>query len=1359
MNIKNSNSPYPGLRPFTEQEAIFFKGRDSHIDKIQKELLDKKFLMVTGASGDGKSSLIYAGLLPKIKAGFVRSDFGKWAVAILRPGIEPYENLADSLQAVLKLNSGIDAKEKLAHGYSALIDLYKSSERFLNINDDNFLKLEEKEQIKAKRKASNLLIVVDQFEEFFTNDSNFNKETAIPSLKAQLAMNLLIETARISVARHLPVFIVCTMRSDYIGSAPSYRGLPELIGNNQFFVPRLNREEIVSVIEDPAILNGNKIAPRLTQRLINDLNVVNTDVLPSLQHALRRIWSQADNGSEELDLIHYAMAGGMNLVELPEESHQKYNGWFDKLPEYHRVLVTSSNDRDGISNVLNHHADLLFETAYTQCKGEINKESAQSIISRAFKCLTQIDDSRAVRNRMTIDEICRVINSESVSDAQIYQLIDVYRQQGNNFIYPFINIENKLASSTLLDITHEALIRNWDKLMTWTKEEYDDVIDYKEINTASRRWNEGGRKTDDLLNSGTYNYFITKHGKSIPSEGWMYRYVEESLIITDGIATKTIDEIKLSSEERINLAKTNRSQLKKFMDATSAHLIKIRRVRKMVLSTISTLCIVSILGFFWAYKEKAKSDELKNDISNLALANAVATKASMMMDKNPTKAFRIAELAYQMSPTDLSKQVLMNSYLSGTFYSEYNRFDSRASYCEYAPNNMFILAISYNHTVVIDPRGKLLYEHDVKVRTDFNPCVGSISYNSKYIAYGSIEGDLYVVDVENKSVIFNVRASDDGIRAVQFANHSNKLLVSTNGGEIIKYDLNAQRETIRKTIHNGPIRYAKYSPDDKYILSISKEKKLHVMDTNLQVLNSLSVDYRGWFDANFSPLSSLIVSSSFDGIGKLWNYKTNKVINLIGHKDVIRSANFSSNGKYIVTSSIDNNAIIWDTKGNLIKKLVGHKAKLWSAVFSPDNKHIATSSDDGTAIIWDLDGNQENILKGHTSQLHGANFSHDGNNIVSCSADNTLKIWNINPRENNNLNKHFSWVDDACFSSNGKYIVTVGYDYTAKLWTKNGKYIRNIARFRRYGGYHCAITSDSKKVVITANDGYVRIVNIEKNDSTIKCKTNGVPFKINITKDGQYFHVTSHGQGSYSTVYTIEGKEISSVPSYACNISALTNEYFTVLNDTNLIVRYLIKRDGLVPIDTIKVDNKVLKISVAPDGKTVFVQAPSKNISKYALKQGKFQKQSQLQSEVGIHWIWFDYTGEKYVIEYTNSRLEVRDFNDNILAQMRGHNGVIMSLEFTSDGEKMITSSEDLTIKIWNFKTGECLLTIPGHKALIVTASFSPDGKSILSASNDMTARLIPATIEELLHKINVEKILGETYELDEFSKMNYRNF
>src|SRR5689334_21039368 len=81
--------PYTGLRTFTEDEAIYFRGRESHIAKCLALLVEQRFVMITGASGDGKSSLVFAGMLPEVRAGFVRARYSSWAVATFRPERSP----------------------------------------------------------------------------------------------------------------------------------------------------------------------------------------------------------------------------------------------------------------------------------------------------------------------------------------------------------------------------------------------------------------------------------------------------------------------------------------------------------------------------------------------------------------------------------------------------------------------------------------------------------------------------------------------------------------------------------------------------------------------------------------------------------------------------------------------------------------------------------------------------------------------------------------------------------------------------------------------------------------------------------------------------------------------------------------------------------------------------------------------------------------------------------------------------------------------------------------------------------------------------------------------------------------------
>jgi energy-coupling factor transporter ATP-binding protein EcfA2 len=309
--------PYTGLRSFTEEESLYFKGREEDIDAATLQLQRNKFLMLTGASGDGKSSLVYAGIIPNARSGFLKSKYYQWSVADFRPERSPFKNLCKALAIQFDIASEITVESELRHGFSALADLYKNSKRYLDEESISWKEADDKARNSLKRKASNLIILVDQFEEFFTNPENYDK--GVPSQEANLVLNLLLETARIALEDDLPIYIIFTMRSDYIGQCAAFRGLPEYIGFSQFFVPRLNRTQLQQVIEEPAVLSGNRISRRLTERLIHDLTEGSRSASLSFSMRSTKSGMQPIMGSEEMDLIHYAMVGGMADNELPDE--------------------------------------------------------------------------------------------------------------------------------------------------------------------------------------------------------------------------------------------------------------------------------------------------------------------------------------------------------------------------------------------------------------------------------------------------------------------------------------------------------------------------------------------------------------------------------------------------------------------------------------------------------------------------------------------------------------------------------------------------------------------------------------------------------------------------------------------------------------------------------------------------------------------------------------------------------------------------------------------------------------------------------------------------------------------------------
>ena len=397
---------------------------------------------------------------------------------------------------------------------------------------------------RIRRKAANLLILVDQFEEFFTNSENYLN--GLPSLESQKAINLLLETYKIAVAQNLPVYVVCTMRSDYIGQCAVFRGLAEAIGYSQFFVPRLKRQELEQVIEGPAKLSGATVNKNLVQFLLNSTGE-GFDQLPILQHALNSIWKMADNGAQEMEKIHLAKVGGISTQALSSTEKNVYEKWFATLTDYKKKLL----EKPSLNNVLNAHANELLEflpehyNALTQ--KTLSKETIEHIVKVSFQCLTTIDSGRAVRRRTTLAEITSILNDSAIRESDVDAVLRIFREQGNTFLQPFVGDAGEnatLKSETVLDITHESLIRNWGLLSEWAQEEFDNYSIWLDAEKQLNRWLSNKESKDFLLAQGPLSYFGDWYKKFNPNKFWLLKYDET---INKNVEISALAENKINS--------------------------------------------------------------------------------------------------------------------------------------------------------------------------------------------------------------------------------------------------------------------------------------------------------------------------------------------------------------------------------------------------------------------------------------------------------------------------------------------------------------------------------------------------------------------------------------------------------------------------------------------------------------------------------------------------------------------------------------------------------------------------------------------------------------------------------------------
>ena len=334
-NKQDIFNPFPGLRPFKVEESHLFFGREGQSEEILKKLSDEKFVAVIGASGSGKSSLIYCGLVPTLYGGFIGEAKSKWNIIASRPGNSPIENLSAAILDKVaekgqeedelikqKLNASI-----LRSSSNGLIELLKQSFDFEN---------------------ESILIIVDQFEELFRYKSSRKDQSTYNESEA--FVKLLVNANK---TKDVPVYVVLTMRSDFIGECSQFYELTELINESNYLVPQMTREDFRSAIEGPVAVGGATIETQLVQQLLNEVGD-NPDQLPILQHALMRTWDYWMDHSDKnqpISIADYEAIGKMEMA-LSEHANEAY----DELSEdekwicesMFKTITEKGNDNRGI---------------------------------------------------------------------------------------------------------------------------------------------------------------------------------------------------------------------------------------------------------------------------------------------------------------------------------------------------------------------------------------------------------------------------------------------------------------------------------------------------------------------------------------------------------------------------------------------------------------------------------------------------------------------------------------------------------------------------------------------------------------------------------------------------------------------------------------------------------------------------------------------------------------------------------------------------------------------------------------------------------------------------------------------------
>ncbi|HKQ91305.1 MAG TPA: hypothetical protein VJZ77_11500 [Blastocatellia bacterium] len=437
----DEKNPFPGLRPFEPHDADLFFGREREITDMLGRLVKRHFLAVLGSSGCGKSSLIKAGLIPTLQ--YEKMDDGNpaWRIAVMRPGDNPIMQLARALNAEQALGKFAGSMEEFAPLLQ--MALRRSSRGIIEALE--IIEASPNTQLPVEAK---LLVLVDQFEELFRFPHR--SESARAMDEARAFVNMLLDAA---AQREWPVYVVITMRSEFLGNSAAFPRLTEAITEGLFLLPDMTLDQLRDVIKRPIAKRNGEIAERLVNRLLNDLGSA-SDRLPILQHALMRLWTHwvPLRGADPMDFQHYDFIGQLK-------------------------------------GSLSKHAEGIYEEL---------KPREQRLAEALFRAITEtIDDNRTVRRPTRLGHICE---SADATLGEMIAVIDIFRADGRSFLMPPKDVS--LNEETTIDISHESLIRQWERLSQWAADEVKASKLYGDLKRDAQTWVDKGRNEDWLYRYG-----------------------------------------------------------------------------------------------------------------------------------------------------------------------------------------------------------------------------------------------------------------------------------------------------------------------------------------------------------------------------------------------------------------------------------------------------------------------------------------------------------------------------------------------------------------------------------------------------------------------------------------------------------------------------------------------------------------------------------------------------------------------------------------------------------------------------------------------------------------------------------------
>ena len=1037
----------------------------------------------------------------------------------------------------------------------------------------------------------------------------------------------------------VPVHVVFSLRADFYGHCLDHAGLRRCL-EASFNLGSMTAEQMRETIERRLALAGGRAETGLIDALLEDVGAEPGN-LALLEHALGQLWEQ--RGGPGCTFTNFAY-----------------------------------NQMGRLRGALGRHADAVFQS--------LADDDQRRLAQRIFLELVHLGEGAQDTRR-------RVAKAELIKLGEPSQVEQLLAQLASSRLIA----TGREGEETFVEVSHEALIREWPTLRQWLEENREELALERRLVQAAQEWESLNRDRGALLQG----------ARLAQAEDWLDRRQEAS----DSPGEYVQASVAARNENARNERAAQRRELKRF---------------RWFSWTVSIFLVIAIGSAWFAYHQRI-----------IEKSRAMAAQAEEMASRDRGQALDLAIRSWQVAKTDEAHFAVARTFPEPVLTIDHGE---PVDWARFSPDGARILSLSNSSARLWDARqGRLL-----KI-LEQGQGVGQAAFSSdgRHLVTAGQDHSVRVWDAIDGKLIASLPGHTALVETAAFS-PDGKLIVTGGMDKTARvWDWQQQRGVATLKGHSNSVVDAEFSPDGRYVVTASRDKTARVWDS---VTGRVVMILRGHRDeiatASFSPGGSLILTSGADNTARLWSSADGQPLRVLQHRGIVESARFSPDGQLIATASFDNAARIWNVKDGRLVATLSHDGPVEDICFSADGRLLMTNSRDRTARIWNTrDGRLLAVLRGHTAEVTSASFSPSGDQVVTASADKTVRTWNLSAAVTTDILRHQSMVTVARFSPDGRMFVTASSE-TARLWNTSDVRLRAVLIGHSDRILDAVFSPDGKKLLTTSQDGTARVWSIPSGRllMVLRGHTNYV-IAGSFSPDGQ--RVVTASWDHTARVWRSEDGHLLAVlqgltgPVRSASFSHDGERILTASDDHTARVWSAV--DGRLLFVLAGHTADIRHAEFSPDGYQIVTASQDETARLWNAADGRLL--ATLQGHAGpLYHAMFSPDGRQILTFGRDLLVRIWDTSTGKqVTTLEGHTNLISKVQFSPDRRHILTASYDNTARLWDASDGHLEHTLQGHTWQVISAAFFPDGKQIITASLDQTAR-----IWEILTLDDIERILSK---------------